>query len=89
MNTETNRTKPKWYQMPRWRWLPPGGYYGGAFAGFGLGIIMSAGAVDSDLIPPYYWKTIYIAGVAILVISTAVCYFLEGLYDKNHDKKDD
>ena len=87
MNTKTNRTKPKWYQM-RWRWIPPGGYYGGAFAGLGLGIMILAVAMMQDLIPPPYWNAIYIAGVGIFLISMFICHFVEWLYDKNHEKKD-
>jgi hypothetical protein len=85
MSTETDRTKPKWYQITHWRWLPPGGYYGGFFAGIGLGIMLLAGAVKCDLIPPR-WDAIFAAGAAILVIANIVCYHLEGRYDKNHGK---
>ena len=58
------------------------------FAGLGLGIMILAVAMKDDLIPPPYWDAIYYVGVGILMISTFICYFLEWLYDKNHEKKD-
>ena len=87
MNTEAKKTKPKWYQMPRWRWLPPGGYYGGFFAGFGLGIMMLASAVICDYIS-VFWSAVAAVGAGILVISNLVCYSLETLYDKKQHRRD-
>jgi hypothetical protein len=81
MDSETNRTTPKWYQMPRWRWTGPGGYYGGFFSGVGLGLMLLALAVIDDFIQPN-WNAIFAAGAAILVISSLVFFSLEGRREK-------
>ena len=85
MNTETIRTKPKWYQVPRWRWLPPGGYYGGFFAGLGLAMMTLNLAMWHGILPS--GDMIFGVGLAIFLINTLVCYFLEARHDTNRDKE--
>ena len=84
MNTETNRTKLKWYQRRRWRWIPPGGYYGGFFAGFGLATMVLAGG----LIPSSWDTYVYLGGTAIFMIATLITYSREALHDEDQERRD-
>ncbi len=82
MNTETDSTESKRYQMFRWRSTPPGGYYGGVFAGFGLAML-AGGFIPSSWDKGY----IGIGGAAIILINTLVTYFMEALRDEDHGRK--
>jgi hypothetical protein len=85
MINEEDKIVFKWYQMPRWQWTGPGGYYGGFFAGLGVGIMLMTGA-RFDLIQAYREHK-FGAGAAIMVITNLVCWHLEGRDDKNHGEK--
>ena len=87
MNTETKKTKLKWYQMRIFRFRWTGDYAGGIFEGFGLGIMMLAGAMMCDLIPQY-WNTIFAVGAAILGTGACVTSYVQGRHGRNLDKKD-
>jgi hypothetical protein len=76
--------RPRWYHIPRWRWIPPGGYYGGFFAGVGLTMMISVLAMCHDILPSQ--DAIFGVGTAIFLINTLVCYLLEGVHDKKRDK---
>ncbi len=75
MNNEANRTRPRWYQL-RWRWMPPGGYYGGFVGGFGLGIMTLALAAEEDWVRPTS-NRVFALGAAIMLIGNYVCLYLE------------
>jgi hypothetical protein len=89
MNPETNSTRPKWYQMPRWQWTGPGRYYYGVLlAGAGSSLILLAIAVRHEWIQPC-WDTISTTGSAIFLIGCLIGGFFEGPRDKDNDKKDE
>jgi Na+/H+-dicarboxylate symporter len=83
-----NGSKPKWYQMPHWRRTGPGGYYGGLFAGIGLGLMLPAVAAIAGYIQPSV-DALFIAGVSISVITSVACAFIEGIHNKNNRRQND
>jgi hypothetical protein len=86
MNVETTRTKPKWYHLSHWRWIPPGGYYGGFFAGVGLTMMIFKLAMWHGVLPD--GDTIFGVGLAMFMISNVVCHSLERLHETKQDKVD-
>ena len=86
MNIEATRTKPKWYQLPRWRWVPPGGYYGGFFVGVGLALMILELAMWHGVVPS--GDIVFGVGLAMFMISNVVCYSMERLHDTKHDRTD-
>ena len=86
MNSETNRTKMKWYQMRRvpFRWT--GDFVGGALGGFGLGIMLMSGGMKCglDLLSQ---NTIFVAGIVIVVIGSFVTSYVQGRHEKNNVDK--